>query len=153
MVKLDLSDLTEPYNEDNFLQDFWYYHRHPGNILQRYNLTLDKLRRLPYDEKPGDTALVTGWKLTNPAWAERVKTGVHTHYGSETGKEYVFVHWLSLLEIERFGEISLLELVNYLRHCCIELPWFAQFDTWTANWTKYDNRYRAAPVEAPQKSK
>jgi hypothetical protein len=149
---IDVTD--EPYDEEHFLNDFWYYYRVPGNILRRYELTVDKLRQLPtYDDHPSDTSILFGYKL-EPGSPWEPEKAVHTvyHRGDAYEEAVAFPCWLSLLQIRNFGEQSLLYLVNYLRNHKIELPWFEQFDHWTQNWTKYEGRFRVPKVETTSTS-
>lgn len=53
--------------------------------------------------------------------------------------------WHDLHDIPNIGPARLLNLVNFFREAGVELPWFADFDRFTAPWQALSGRHRASP--------
>jgi hypothetical protein len=58
--------------------------------------------------------------------------------------------WDDLFDIANISYRRILQLVNYLRWNRVELPWFAKWDLYSANWTALAGQYRElAPTPPP----
>lgn len=55
--------------------------------------------------------------------------------------------WEALLELRHVGPRRVLDLVNFIRDRGVELPWFADWDLSSANWTALEGCRRADPVK------
>ncbi|SRR5579859_1369608 len=125
-----------------FPVSFWYYHRMMGNVLQRYGFTLEALSRLGYGDfaeaRRKDPVITYA-----PDDLPRV-SGSRTWTGTGENRWY---HWIELMDdIPNVGPRRMLELVNYLRAAGTELPWFADWDEFSANWTALQGCHREPPA-------
>lgn len=64
------------------------------------------------------------------------------------GREMAWLSWYDLLDIRDIGPVRLLGVVNFLRSRGAELPWFAQFDEFSARWAELEGRHREPAREA-----
>jgi hypothetical protein len=86
-----------------------------------------------------------GWTtadaLRAPVIEYRIPDGPHA------GKEYraASCGWEALWELRNVGPRRILDLVNFLRDRGVELPWFADWDERSANWTALEGCRRAEP--------
>lgn len=67
--------------------------------------------------------------------------------GPYKGREYRTADrgWEALLELRNVGPCKILDLVNFLRDSGVELPWFADWDKNSVNWTALEGCRRAEP--------
>jgi hypothetical protein len=146
---VNLTELTEQMQADmdaaareNFPESFWYYHRLMGNTLTRYGFTLDTLSRLGHGD--WQEAHMQDPVVTVCADGEPRRGGHRDWTGTA---ECRWWHWADLInDIPNVGPRRMLELVNFLRSVKVELPWFTDFDIWSANWVVLKEYRREPPV-------
>jgi hypothetical protein len=149
-ANMEWKDVTnEPYDEKHFLEDLTRRHWVLGNALARTGFTLQKLRELaPTDIPRGN--VMTRVVFTHPS-GSRYWHDSHRWLLDSPG-QLRWDSWDELFDIPGISYVWLLRLVNYLRGNGVELPWFAKWDEYSANWTALKGRYREPPVteEVPQ---
>jgi hypothetical protein len=146
-VKLVLAEVQREVDKaalDHFPLSFWYTHRIMGNVMQRYGFTLEALGRLrfgDYAEAHRGEAAATVRCLDG-----FFRRGANRDWTGTT--ETRWWHWRDLFDIPNVGPRRMLELVNFLRIVGAELPWFADFDAWTADLPALQGQHREPKAES-----